>query len=315
MDVDLIRLHFSSTGLMVLNVVIGLVMFGVALDMKVDDFRRVRHNGRAAIVGLGSQFFLLPALTFALVWLLNPHPSIALGMILIASCPGGTTSNFLTHFAHGDTALSVSLSAVSTLAAALMTPLNLTFWGGLYPPTADLLQQVALSPLDLLRTIATILVLPIVVGMSLAHRRPDWAARARRPMRWISLICFGGFVVAALVANAEYFRRYVGLVAGLVFLHNTVALAGGYAASRLLGLDEAARRAVTFEVGIQNSALGLILIFGFFDGLGGMALIAAWWGVWHLVSGLSVATFWSRRAPLSKHPPTSSRQAHSGAAP
>ncbi len=295
MDVDQIQLHFSSTGLMVLNGIIGLIMFGVALDIKSEDFKRIAADGRAAVVGLGAQFFLLPALTFVLVRLLQPHPSMALGMILVASCPGGTMSNFLTHFGRGDTALSVSLSAVSTLAAALMTPLNLAFWGGLYGPTAELLRQVALSPLDLLLTITTILLLPILLGMGMAHRFPELAARARRPMRFLSLAFFVGFVIVALLANLEYFQRYIGVVAGLVLLHNGVAMGGGYLVARWIRLGEAARRAVTFEVGIQNSALGLILIFDFFDGLGGMAIVAAWWGVWHLVSGLSLATFWSRR--------------------
>ena len=297
MDVDQIQLYFSSTSLTVLNGVIGLIMFGVALDIRGDDFRRIRHHSRAAVVGLAAQFFLLPALTFVLVTLLRPQPSMALGMILVASCPGGTMSNFLTHYGRGDTALSVSMSALSTLMAAFMTPLNLAFWGGLYGPTAKLLRQVALSPWDLLWTIVIILVVPILLGMGLAHRFPGLAARARRPMRFLSLAFFAGFVVVALLSNLEYFQRYIGVVAGLVLLHNGVAMAGGYTVSRWLGLNEAARRAVTFEIGIQNSALGLILIFDFFGGLGGMAIVAAWWGVWHLVSGLSLATYWSRHPP------------------
>lgn len=297
MGVDQIQLNFSDTSLTVLNVVIGCVMFGVALDMTVDDFRRARRSGRAVFVGLGAQFALLPALTFLLVTWLEPYPSMALGMILVASCPGGITSNFLTHLGLGDTALSVSLSAVSTLAAALMTPFNLAFWGGLHGPTAALLRHVDLNPLDLLRTIITILVIPVALGMWLAHCYPRWVAWARRPLRLLSVVVFVGFVVAALLANGEYFRRYIGLVVGWVFLQNAVALAGGYGLARLVRLPEAARRAVTFEIGIQNSALGLILVFGFFDGLGGMALVAAWWGVWHLISGLSLAAFWSRRQP------------------
>lgn len=297
MDVDHIDLQFSSTSLTVLNLIIGLIMFGVALDMRWSDFRRAARTGRAAVVGLGSQFVVLPALTFALIWLLEPHPSMALGMILVASCPGGTMSNFLTHLGQGDTALSVSLSAVSTLAAAIMTPFNLAFWGGLYAPTSALLQDIALRPLDLFLTICTILVLPIALGMTFAHRQPRWAARARRPMRIFSLLCFAGFVIVALAGNFRIFLSHIGIVAGLVLVHNGGALAGGYGLSRLVGLEETARRAVTFEVGIQNSALGLILIFDFFNGLGGMALVAAWWGVWHLVSGLSLASYWSRRHP------------------
>lgn len=295
MTVDEITLNFSPAGLTVLNAVLAFVMFGVALDMRVGDFRRVLTAGKPVLLGLTAQFLLLPAMTFLLVLLLDPAPSMALGMMLVAACPGGNLSNFLTHLARGNTALSVTMSAVSTTAATVMTPLNIAFWGTLHPGTRTILRQVDLDPLQMLLTVLTILGLPITLGMMIAARRPGLARRLRTPMKRFAVVVFAAFVVTALAANWQHFLRFVGWVAGLVAIHNASALGLGYAAARAAGLDESDRRAVAIEVGIQNSGLGLLIIFTFFDGLGGMALVAAWWGVWHILSGLTVATWWSRR--------------------
>ncbi len=296
-SVDQVHLNFSPTGLLLLNFILGIVMFGIALDIRVDDFRRVARYPRAVLIGLGSQFLVFPALTFLLVLLLEPAPSMALGMFLVAACPGGNISNFLTHHAGGNTALSVTMSAVSTAAAIVMTPLNFGFWSSLLPETAALLREVRLDPLSMLLTILVLLGIPLVCGMSVAHNFPTFAARMRRPMRWFSLVVFGLFVVGALAANFQHFLDYFGLVILVVVVHNAAALFTGYSLSRAAGVPEAERRAVAIEVGIQNSGLGLILIFDFFGGMGGMALVAAAWGIWHLVSGLTLATWWSRRMP------------------
>ncbi len=296
-EIDLVRLNFSPQSLWVLNFIIGLVMFGVALDLRAADFRAALATPKPVLLGLIGQFVLLPAFTFLLVLAIRPAPSIALGMMLVASCPGGNISNFLTHYAKGNAALSISMTAVSTAVAIVMTPFNLSLWGGLNPQTNAILKVVALDPLDMLLAVFLLLGLPLVAGMSVAHRFPRLAARMRKPMKIFSLGVFGLFVVGALAANWQYFRDYVGFVVLAVFLHNALALTTGYFAARFAGLAERDRRAVSIEVGIQNSALGLILIFNFFDGLGGMAIVTAWWGVWHIVSGLTVATFWSRRPP------------------
>lgn len=297
-EIDLVRLNFNPQSLIALNVILGLVMFGVALDLRIADFRAMLTAGRPVLFGLVGQFLLLPALTFLLVLAIRPAPSIALGMMLVAACPGGNISNFLTHYARGNAALSISMTAVSTLAAIVMTPLNLSFWGSLYAPTSAILRAVALDPLDMLLAVLMLLGVPMVVGMFTAHRFPRFAARVRRPIRIFSLAVFGLFVFGALGANWRYFIDYVGFVVFAVFLHNALALTTGYFVARAAGLAERDRRAVSIEVGIQNSALGLILIFNFFDGLGGMAIVTAWWGIWHLISGLSIATWWSRRDPL-----------------
>lgn len=294
-QIDSIRLNFTPESLTALNVVIAIIMFGVALDIRFEDFKDVLKNPRPPLIGLSCQFFLLPALVFALTMVLKPLPSVALGLILIAACPGGNFSNFLTHFSGGNAALSVSMSSISTILSIVMTPFNIAFWGGLNPHTADLLRTIQISPLDVLKTVMMILIIPLVLGMGFGHRFPALSQKLEKGFKYLSVAFLIIFIVIALVKNYEYFIQFVGIAVVIVFLANSLALIGGYFMARLTGLSESNARAVSFEVGIQNSGFGLILVFNFFNGLGGMAIIAAWWGVWHIVSGLALATFWSRR--------------------
>lgn len=293
-DLDQVELRFDATGLLILQIILALVMFGIALDLRPADFKRVFASPKAPLVGLVAQWLLLPAMTWGLIVVLRPEAGLALGMMMVAACPGGNISNFFTHLARGSTALSVSMSAVSTLGAVVMTPLNFGFWASHYAPTDQLLRRVALDPMDLLFTVGLLLGLPIALGMGMATARPQWAARMRQPMRWLSLVFFAVFVVLALAANFDHFLAHAQRIALLVLAHNAMALGLGWLAATLARLPVADRRAITLEVGIQNSGLGLVLIFGFFGGMGGMALIAAGWGVWHLVSGWLVATLFAR---------------------
>lgn len=294
-EVDLIQLRFSADSLLLLNIVLGLVMFGVALDLKLDDFLRLLREPRGPLVGLAAQFVVLPWLTLLLTLIIKPQPSIALGMLLVASCPGGNMSNFFTHLAGGRTELSVTMTAISTVAALFMTPFNITTLGSVNPATAALITTVSLDGVQMLYTVALILGLPLVAGMLLAARAPRVAGWLRKPLKIFSIVAFAAFVVIALIKNFDYFLQVIAIVAPLVALHNAVALSTGYCASSALRLPYRDRRAITIEVGIQNSALGLVLIFQFFNGLGGMAIIAAWWGLWHIVAGFCLAWFWSRR--------------------
>ncbi len=294
-SVDLIKLHFNPKSLVVLNAIIGLIMFGIALDIKVDDFKAVIRKPKAPLIGMLGQFILLPAATFLLTLIIKPIPSIALGMILIAACPGGNVSNFITYIANGDVSLSITMTAISTAAAVIMTPFNLYFWGTLNPATAPIYHAVHLDPLKMFEVIVMILGIPLVLGMYIGHKYPKFAERSRKPFKIAGITVFSLFIVVALIANWQYFLKYVGYIAIIVFIHNTTALVVGYLAARSAGLDSRDARTVSIEVGIQNSALGLVLIFTFFGGLGGMAIIAAWWGVWHIIAGLSVAAFWAWR--------------------
>jgi len=293
--IDGVVLNFSPGSLMLLNAILAVVMFSIALDLSPAQFRALARAPRPVIAGFLSQFLALPAATYLLVLALEPRPSIALGLMLVAACPGGNISNFLTHRAGGNTALSVSLTALATLGAVVLTPLNIALWGGLYAPTRAILQATAIDPVQVLVTVVVLLAVPLALGMMLNARNPGVAARIRRPLQTLSMVIFVAFIVAALAANWGYFLDLAGLVAGLVIAHNALALALGFGVATLFSLTSADRRAITIETGIQNSGLGLILIFAFFGGLGGMAVVAAFWGMWHAISGLALALVWGRR--------------------
>ena len=215
--------------------------------------------------------------------------------MLVAACPGGNISNFLTHWAGGNVALSVSLTALASVGAIVLTPLNIALWGGLYAPTREILRATRIDPLQVALTVVFLLVLPLALGMVLNARRPQVAARIRQPMQILSMGVFVGFIVAALAANWGYFLDLAGSIAALVIAHNALALALGFGVALLFRVSSADRRSITLETGIQNSGLGLILIFAFFGGLGGMAVVAAFWGMWHAISGLLLASLWARR--------------------
>ena len=292
--IDQAALNFNQTGIAIINGAIGLMMLGVALDLKIDDFKRILVSPKAPLIGLFAQFILLPALSFCLVMLIKPHPSIALGMILLAACPGGNLSNVMTYLSKGNCAISISMTAVSTLAAIIMTPLNLSFWGGLNPDTAAILKQVSLSPLDLFVTVFVILGIPLTIGMLTSHYLPWLADRIRKPFKIFSMIFFVTVAAGALIANWQNFLNFVGAIMFVVLIQNALALNIGYWTGRLARLPRQDCRAICIEVGIQNSALGLILALTFFKGLGGMAIVTAWWGIWHIFTGLFMAFIFTR---------------------
>lgn len=294
MSIDSAHLNFSQDSLWVLNLCLAIIMFGVALDIKWADFKKVFRSPKATLIGLFLQFILLPAFTFLLVWVLQPRPSIALGMILVAACPGGNISNFMTHLSKGNTALSVSLTSIGTLLAIVMTPLNLQLWAGMYGPTSAILKEVSLNPWEMFETIAVLIGIPLIAGMTISNKYPEVAASISKRVKPFSIFIFAMFVVVAFANNMDIFLEFIHLVIIFVFLHNLMALALGYNVARVFKLSIENRKTLAIETGIQNSGLGLILIFGFFQGLGGMAIVAAWWGIWHILSGLAISTYWSR---------------------
>ncbi|MEL7530802.1 MAG: bile acid:sodium symporter family protein [Bacteroidota bacterium] len=298
-EIDAIRLNFSEGSLILLDFTLAFIMFGVALNLRWEDFQRVIAKPKIPLVGVASQFLFLPALTWVLVNLLEPCPSMALGMFLVAACPGGNVSNFLALLSKANVALSVSLTAIATVLSIFMTPLNFTFWASLYPPAAQMLyEDIDMDPVSIFIKVLLVLGLPLALGMWTASKLPKFTSKALKPVQVLSLLIFGGYVVAAIAGNWEFILKYVPYVIGIVFLHNALALLTGYTSGFLVGAPLRDRRSISIETGIQNSGVALVLVFGtLFDGLGGMALIAALWGVWHLVVGISLATIWSRRVP------------------
>jgi bile acid:Na+ symporter, BASS family len=295
LPVDEVRLNFNPASLAALNVILAFLMFGIALDSRVAEFRRVARMPLAMGVGIVAQFVVLPAVTFALTLVLQPGPSIALGMILVACCPPGNISNILTHRAGGNVALSVSMTAVTNLLSIVVMPLNFAFWAGIHPTAAPLLRTIALDPLQMVLHIVAIIGIPFVLGLLCAERLPRLAERIKRPARWLSLFFLVAFIVGAIAGNWRYFLDYVGLVLLAVVIHDALAFGTGYACASAMKLHEYDRRAISIEVGIRNAGLGLVLIFSFFGGLGGMAVVAGVWGFWDIIAGLLLAGWWARR--------------------
>lgn len=295
LPVDEIRLNFNPAALAVLNAVLGFLMFGIALDTRMDDFKRVLRMPVAFAAGIGAQFLVLPAITYGLTLVLQPAPSIALGMILVACCPPGNVSNILTHRANGNVALSVSMTAVSNALAIVLMPMNFAFWGGIHPTAAPLLRTIALDPMEMVGHILLIIGLPFVLGVACSNRFPTWTLRFKKPVRILSFLALIGFIVGAIAGNWRYFLDYIGLVILAVVLHDALAFATGYVCARAFGLSDYDRRALAIEVGIRNAGLGLVIIFSFFGGLGGMAVVAGVWGFWDIVAGLALARWWSKR--------------------
>lgn len=298
LPVDEIRLNFNPASLMLLNGVLAFLMFGIALDTRTDDFRRVAKMPWAMAVGIAAQFIVLPAVTYVLTLLLGVGPSIALGMILVACCPPGNVSNILTHRARGNVALSVSMTAISNAIAIVVMPLNFAFWGGMHPTAAPLLKTIALDPLEMVGHIVAIIGVPFVLGLLCAHQLPRLTQRVKKPVRIISFLALIGFILGAIAGNWRFFLDYVGMVLLAVALHDALAFGTGYLCARFTGLQDYDRRAVAIEVGIRNAGLGLVVIFSFFGGLGGMAVVAGVWGFWDIIAGLALASWWGRKDPV-----------------
>lgn len=300
-SIDALQLNLGGGGLMVMNISLCFIMFGVALELTIQDFKDLAKNPKSTFAGVFSQFVFLPAVTFLIVYIMKPAPSLALGMMMVAACPGGNISNFFSQLAGGNTALSVSMTAIATLLAIFATPLNFTFWASMYEPTNAILQEVSLDIYEVFKIVILILGIPLVFGMIVRHYRPDIASKLTKGIKIFGIIFFGAFVLITFALNFENFLNYVQYVIGYVFIHNAFALFGGYSIAALLRLALDDRKSIAIETGIQNSGLGLLLIFNFFDGLGGMALIAAWWGIWHIIMGFTIGWYWSvGKASLQK---------------
>jgi BASS family bile acid:Na+ symporter len=281
-------------------------MFGVALDIKVENFEEILRKPKSAIVGFISQAFLLPAFTFLLVLLLNPTPTIALGMILVAACPGGNISNFISSMARGNVALAISLTAISTSLAIFFTPFNFALWGSFYIDfynahnAAGLLRPLEIDKYQMFQTVFILLGIPVIVGLFVSKKFPKLTEKIKKPINKGSLLFFVLMVITMLSANFSQFISYVHLVFIFVLLQNGLAMATGYFFGKLNNLSQTDNRTLAIETGIHNSGLALALIFNpkIFPPemeLGGMAIIAAWWGIWHIISGLTIAYFWSRK--------------------
>ena len=287
-----------------MNLAIAFIMFGVALSIRPEHFRTVFLNPKPVVIGSVAQYIMLPALTYLLILIIRPSTPVALGMILISACPGGNVSNLISSISKANITLSVSLTTITTIMSLIMTPFNFAFWGGLYARHSPLLVPISIDPVEMFRTVFLILGIPVILGMFVGIKFPKLAKRMDRPIQAASVIFFIGFIVAALAGNFSIFLKYIHLIFILVLLHNGLAFVSGYLLPKLFKVNETDCRTISIETGIQNSGLGLALIFNprIFPpelNLGGMAMVAAWWGIWHIIAGLAISIYW-RKHPVTE---------------
>ena len=297
-------------GSTLLNFVLAFVMFGVALGIKPATFVDIVKNPKSIIAGIACQLVLLPALTLVLIMIMGPFisPMIALGMILVAACPGGNISNFITSLSNGNSELSVSLTAFNTAACVFTTPLNFAFWGKMYLNFAGnhgiaTLPELEIPLGEIFQSIFIIMGIPLILGMLCAHYLPKLTKILKKPLQYLSVIVFIAMVVIIFKGNWEVFKVCIRYIILIVVIHNLLALGIGFGTSTLLKLPYKDRRTLTIESGIQNSGLGLILLLnpnifpdtGAWANNGGMLVITACWGVWHIISGLTLAYLWKIR--------------------
>lgn len=300
-ELDSLRIVLDPIGQIGVSVALMLVMFSVALGLRVDDFRFLFERPLLFFGGLVSQVLLLPLVTYILILIMQPAPSIALGMIVVACCPGGAVSNLLTYLSRGSLAVSVALTATSSMLAAIFTPASILFWSSSYGPTATLLKSLDVSPYVFLVQTTLLLGVPLACGMIVAAKAPDVARRIRKRATLLG----AGTLIGVIIYGIAYFFPVLisalPMLGGVVVIHNAVAFITGAAAGRVLSRRTATRRALVFELGIQNAGLALVILIGQLKGLGGAAAIAAVWGVWDLIAGGSIAVFFrfvdSRRSP------------------
>ena len=306
LEIDEVRLNFSGTSIHILNLTIALIMFGVALELKPIDFKRLLKEPKSAMVGIISQFLLMPLLTFLLALSLRSYitPTVGLGMIIVAACPGGNISNFISSLARGNVALSVSLTAFSSVASLVLTPLNFAFWGNLYihyytgATGSAYLRPLEIEPLSVFSTIVLIIGIPLFVGILFNLRYPNTTEKIVVIVKRLSIIAFAIIVLVMLSSNYENFIKFIKYIFLIVMIHNGAALLMGYGVAKLAGLNQTDRKTISIETGIQNSGLALALLFNpsIFPvemAVGGMSFIAAWWGIWHILAGLTLASIWS----------------------
>jgi BASS family bile acid:Na+ symporter len=279
----------------ILSAVLMWMVFAVALDLTVEDFRRVAAMPRLVIIGLLPQFFWLPIATWLITLVVDLPASWEAAMLLVACCPGGSMSNVITHLGRGNTALSVSLSAVSGVLAIVLTPLNFAWTMASNPATAMWLRELALAPFDLLLSLVLLLAVPMIAGMSVARRYVSWASRWRHPLKRLSVSALGVFIVLGLYRDRELLTVAILLPLLIVVGHNALGLSLGALTARAFRLTAADGRAVIVEAGMQNAGLALGIIALQFEGELGMVILASLWGIWHLISGLALASLWRRQ--------------------
>ena len=289
------EISYDASQQWLLNLILALMILGLALDVRPRDFLSVFKAPKAPLVGVAAQFLVLPALTWVLTMLIDLEPGIELGMILVAACPGGALSNFITHLSGGNTALSISITAMASVLAVFLLPINFVFWASMNPETDQLMQSIDVDGSDIFLSLVLVLGIPLVLGFALQKVVPVIAEKLHVVLKYFGVLALFVFIFAAVAKNFEHFIAQFWLLLAIVFIHNGLALLIGFFASSLGHLPVRDKKAITLEVGMQNSSLAIAIVFSQFSDEYGMALISAFWGTWHIVSGLLIAMFFKYR--------------------
>lgn len=297
---ELGEIYYNANSQWLLNAVLASIVFGVALNINWLDFKHVLKMPKAIGAGLTAQFLLLPAATTGLTLLLELPAGVELGMILVASCPGGAISNYVTQLAGGNTALSISMTAVASVLAIFLLPINFLFYASLNPVTDAMLQSINVDGFSLFITLFIVLAIPLIAGLTLNRKAPKLANTLHKLLNKTSFVALIAFISIAVARNFDAFSINFTSVFFIVLLHNALAYGLGFLTGYLSKLDSRDTKATTIEVGMQNSSLAVAIVFSQFNAEAGMALISAFWGTWHIISGLTVALCFKRIGKTTK---------------
>jgi len=288
------QVYYNANSQWLLSLVLASMILGIALDIHWRDFKAIVKMPKAIVAGLSAQFLALPAVTTALTLLLELPAGIELGMILVACCPGGAISNFVTHLSNGNTALSMSMTAASSSLATIMLPINFVFWSQVNSVTSSLMTSIDVSGSALFLNLIQVLALPLILGLFIQYRWPYIAKPLHKILKVSSILALIAFIFIAIFKNQQAFLSHFELIFTIVLIHNAIALLLGFLAGKYAKLNIRDIKATTIEVGMQNSSLAIAIVFTQFNGEAGMALICAFWGTWHIASGLVIAFLFNR---------------------
>ncbi|HEU5057626.1 MAG TPA: bile acid:sodium symporter [Kofleriaceae bacterium] len=295
--IDRATVEFDPRLGLIIGVLAAVMVFAVALDLRWEHFRRLARNPRPPIVGLVAQLVILPAIAYLVARALVDTPSVALGLFLVASCPGGSVSNYMTSLARGDLATSVTITAVITATCLVTTPAVFGLLASLDPATRALLREVGVDAGQVAAMFLVTIALPILAGMVLATRWPGLASKIRVWARRLALLLFAFVVVAGTAVNLRPMLDYAREAALPVTVTCAAALLVGWGLSRLAGLRAADRRAVTIEAGGQQAGLAIGMAVAFFPSLAGVAVTAVIWGGVQVLLIVPTVIAWSRMPP------------------
>ena len=269
------------------NTLLGIVMFGMGMTLKLSDFKVVFTKPKAVITGILSQFIIMPLLAFLLVKIFNLDPALAVGVILVGSCPGGTSSNVMTYLAKGDVALSVGMTACTTILAPVVTPALVLLLGG---------ETINVSYMSMLMSIVQVVLVPIVLGCVINHFFEKVAQACAKVLPLVSVIAICLIIMAVVAANAAKIMTVGWLIVVVVMLHNLCGYALGYGVGKVLGLSRDQMRTLSIEVGMQNSGLATSLATVHFATMPLAAVPGTVFSVWHNISGAIYANILARTA-------------------